>query len=146
MGQLLTIWSYIRKYKYVAASLVFLLIIGVLDENSLWVRYGRKAEIANLRHEIEKYEAQYAAETAKLEALRNDPSAVERMAREVYLMKRPNEDVYVFRNVDPEQIQSRKHVVQVAAAPAPAASDSAQVAEPADSLVAPAPEAGTAAQ
>ena len=140
MGRLLTIWSYIRKYKYVAASLVFLLIIGVLDENSLWVRFGRKADIANLRREIEKYEAQYDAETAQLEALRSDPEAVERMAREVYLMKRPNEDVYVFKNVDPAQIQSRKHVAAPAAAPvaeaAKQAADSALVAETADTTAA----------
>lgn len=136
MGRLLTIWSYIRKYKYVAAALVFLLIIGVLDENSLWVRYGRKSEIANLRHEIEKYEAQYDAETAKLEALKNDPEAVERMAREVYLMKRPNEDVYVFKNVDPSQIQSRKHLSPTPAAISvqPQAADSAQVVEVSDTL------------
>ena len=136
MGRLLTIWSYIRKYKYVAAALVFLLIIGVLDENSLWVRYGRKSEIANLRHEIEKYEAQYDAETAKLEALKNDPEAVERMAREVYLMKRPNEDVYVFKNVDPSQIQSRKHLSPTPAATSvqPQAADSAQVVEVSDTL------------
>ena len=72
--------------------------------------------------------------------------SLERMAREVYLMKRPNEDVYVFKNVDPEQIQSRKHVAQAPVAPAPAASDSAQMAAPADSLGAPAPAADTAAQ
>lgn len=109
MGRLFSIWGYISRYKYVAATLVFLLILGVLDENSLWVRFQRRSEIATLRREIDKYETQYTEETVKLEALRNDPAAVERMAREVYLMKRPNEDVYVFRDVEPSQIQSRKH-------------------------------------
>lgn len=139
MGRLLTIWSYIRKYKYVAATLVFLLIIGVLDENSLWVRFQRKSEIANLRREIDKYQAQYDAETAQLEALKNDPKAVERMAREVYLMKRPNEDVYVFKDVDPAQIQSRKHVLQNSAAVTaqqPQASDSVHVVERTDTVAA----------
>ena len=103
MGRLFTVWGYIRKYKYVAATIIFLLIIGVLDENSLWVRFHRRVEIANMRSEIEKYQAQYDRETAELEALRNDPKAVERKAREVYLMKRPNEDVYVFRDVDPRK-------------------------------------------
>lgn len=108
MGRLITFWGYIRKYKYVAAFLIFMLILGVLDENSLWVRYGRRAEIAALQHEIDKYQAMYDDATAKLEALQNDPSAVERMARENYLMKRPNEDIFVFGNVDPSQIQSLK--------------------------------------
>ena len=126
MGRLLTIWGYIRRYKYVAATLIFLLILGVLDENSLWVRFHRKAEIAALRREIDKYQAQFDEETAKLEALRNDPAAVEKMAREVYLMKRPNEDVFVFRDVDPSQIQSLKH-------PAPVRRE-VPVAAPADSV------------
>lgn len=131
MGRLFTVWNYILKYKYVATALVFLLIIGVMDENSLWLRYERKSEIAALRREIDKYQAQYDAETAKLEALTNDPEAVERMAREVYLMKRPNEDVYVFRDVDPAQIQSRKHLAPVAKAPTTAAApaDSVQTTE-----------------
>ena len=47
MGRLFTVWGYIRKYKYVAATIIFLLIIGVLDENSLWVRFHRRVEIAN---------------------------------------------------------------------------------------------------
>lgn len=137
MGRLFTIWGYIRKYKYVAAAVIFLLIIGVLDENSLWVRFHRKAEIANLRSEIEKYQAQYDEETAELEALRNDPMAVERKAREVYLMKRPNEDVYVFRDVDPSQIQSLKRPAAKRALAEEAAQDSASVAEKPDSLAGP---------
>lgn len=95
MGRLITIWNYIRRYKYLAAIFIFLLIIGILDENSLYTRYQRRLENAYLQREINKYQQQYDAETAQLEALKNDPSAVERMARERYFMKRANEDVYV---------------------------------------------------
>lgn len=138
MGRLFTVWGYIRKYKYVAAAIIFLLIIGVLDENSLWVRFHRRVEIANMRSEIEKYQAQYDRETAELEALRNDPKAVERKAREVYLMKRPNEDVYVFRDVDPSQIQSLKRPAVKRALAEEAVQDSANMAEKPDSLAGPA--------
>jgi len=100
MGRLFTIWSYIRHYKYVVAIGIFLLILGVLDENSLWVRYQRQVEISNLQREIDKYQAQYDAEKAQLEALENDPAAVERMARERYFMKRANEDVFVIMEAD----------------------------------------------
>lgn len=100
MGRLFTIWNYIRRYKYLVAIIIFLLIVGVVDENSLWVRYERQVEIGNLRREIDKFQAQYDAETAQLEALNNDPSAVERMARERYYMKRANEDVFIFMESD----------------------------------------------
>lgn len=100
MGRLFTFWSYIRRYKYLVAIVIFLLILGVLDENSLWVRYQRQVEISNLQREIDKYQAQYDAEKAQLEALENNPAAVERMARERYYMKRANEDVFVFMEAD----------------------------------------------
>ncbi len=96
MGRFITCWNYIRRYKYLAAILVFLLIIGFLDENSLYTRYQRNVEIGTLKSEIDKYQAQYEAETAQLEALQNSPVAVEKMARERYLMKRPDEDIFVF--------------------------------------------------
>ena len=68
MGRLFTFWNYIRRHKYLVAILIFLLIVGVVDENSLWVRYDRQVEIGNLRREIDKFQALYDAETAQLEA------------------------------------------------------------------------------
>ena len=106
MGRLITLWGYIRRYKYWVAFVIFLLIIGVLDENSLWVRYQRQVEIDNLRRQIEKFQAQYDAETAQQQALENDPSAVERLAREKYLMKRDNEDLFVFMDANEYQVQN----------------------------------------
>lgn len=96
MGQLITVWNYIRRYKYLVALIIFLFIIGILDENSLYTRYQRRVEIENLKREINKYQSQYDAETQQLEALQHNPEAVERMARERYFMKRPNEDIFVF--------------------------------------------------
>jgi len=98
MGKLLTCWNYIRRYKYPGAILVFLLIVGVIDENSLYTRHQRQMEIGNLKREIDKYQEQFETETAMLKALETDPEAVERMARERYYMKRPNEDVFVFKS------------------------------------------------
>ncbi len=96
MGRLLSFWNrYIVRHKYIVAFLVFMFIIGVIDENSLWVRYNRRVEIGNLKREIDKYQQQYDDESKKLRALMNNPSAVEKLAREQYLMKRDNEDVYV---------------------------------------------------
>ncbi|MCR4993782.1 MAG: septum formation initiator family protein [Bacteroidales bacterium] len=106
MGRLLTFWNYVRRYKYVAAIAIFLLIIGVLDENSLYTRFQRRIEISNLKREINKYQLQYEAETSQLQALKNNPSAVERIARERYFMKRPDEDVFVFVT-DSEQVVSQ---------------------------------------
>ena len=96
MGHLLTFWNrYVRRYKYAVAFLVFMVIIGVVDENSLLVRYQRRVDIGNLKREINKYQQQYDDESARLQSLMTDPSAVEKLAREKYLMKRADEDVFV---------------------------------------------------
>ncbi len=96
MERLFTFWNYLRGHKYGVAIVVFMVLIGVVDENSLYTRYQRRMEIGNLKREIDKYQEQYDAETQQLHALETDPSAVERMARERYFMKRPNEDIFVF--------------------------------------------------
>lgn len=103
MGRLLSFWGFIRKYKYLAAIVIFLFIVGILDENSLYTRYRRQVEIGNLKREINKYQSQFEAETAQLKELENNPEAVERMARERYFMKRPNEDVFVFMTDSSEE-------------------------------------------
>lgn len=96
MGHLLTFWNrYVRRYKYAVAFLVFMIIIGVVDENSLLVRYQRRVDIGNLKREIDKYQQQYDDESARLQSLMTDPAAVEKLAREKYLMKRADEDVFV---------------------------------------------------
>ena len=96
MGHLLSFWNrYIRRYKYAVAFVVFLVIIGVVDENSLLVRYHRRMEISNLKSEINKYQQQYDEESARLQSLMSNPEAVEKLAREKYLMKRADEDVFV---------------------------------------------------
>ena len=84
MSKLLTIWNYIRRHKYMITVLIFIVVIGFLDENSL------------LNSEIEKYRKQYEEDTEKLKELTTNPEALEKIAREKYLMKKPDEDIFVF--------------------------------------------------
>ena len=70
MGKLISIWSFICRRKYLITVVAFAVIIGFLDENSLVRRFGYEREI----------------------------SAIEQIAREKYLMKKPNEDIYVFED------------------------------------------------
>ena len=77
-------------------TVLFLAMLTFVDDDSFVVRYQRKAVIGHLHEEIDKYAAMYESETRQLEALQNSPEAVERVARERYLMKRPNEEIYVF--------------------------------------------------
>ena len=46
--------------------------------------------------EIERYTKEYEENTRRLQELSVDSGAIERIAREKYLMKKPDEDIYVF--------------------------------------------------
>ena len=55
MDKLITIWSFICRRKYLITVVAFAVIIGFLDENSLFRRLGYEREISQLKEEIEKY-------------------------------------------------------------------------------------------
>lgn len=98
MDKLITIWSFICRRKYIITVVAFAVIIGFLDENSLFRRLAYEREISQLKEEIEKYRADYEENTKRLNELNSNPDAIEQVAREKYLMKKPNEDIYVFED------------------------------------------------
>lgn len=98
MGKLVTIWNFAGKHKYLITIVAFGIIIGFVDENSMVRRIGYAREIHRLQEEIAKYRAEYEENTKRLNELTTNPEAIERIAREKYLMKKPNEDIYVFDN------------------------------------------------
>ena len=100
MGKLLTIWEFIGRHKYLITGVVFAVIIGFLDENSAIRRISYAREISRLKNEIEKYRTDYEENTKKLKELESNPDAIEQIAREKYLMKKPNEDIYVFEEIE----------------------------------------------
>ncbi len=98
MSTLNSVWLFIRRRKYLITLLAFGVIIGIVDENSWARRWKYEREIQQLRKEIEKYRAEYEESTLLLQELSTNPEAIERIAREKYLMKKPNEDIFVFED------------------------------------------------
>ena len=96
MSKLMTLWNYIRRHKYLITVVAFLVIIVFLDENSLIQRAQHRQEINDLTSEIAKYRKQYEEDTQRLKELTNSPEALEKIAREKYFMKKPNEDIFIF--------------------------------------------------
>ena len=99
MSKLLTVWHFVCRYKYLITVLIFLVVLGVLDENSLVRRYSNKREIGRLHEEIGNYRREYDESTRKLNELMENSEAIEKIAREKYLMKKPNEDIYIIEEV-----------------------------------------------
>ncbi len=96
MDKLTSLWAFIGRHKYLITLMVFGVFVGFFDQNSLLRRAGYMREESRLRDEIERYRTEYEENTARLNELKADSGAIERIAREKYFMKRPDEDIYVF--------------------------------------------------
>lgn len=90
-----SLWSFVRRNKYVVVLVAFLLIIVVLDQNSLLRRMSQKREMKALQEEIDDYKRQIREGEALLETLESDSMLLEQIARERYNMSRSDEDVFI---------------------------------------------------
>lgn len=105
MGRLQHVANLIRNYKYtkyIVTLFFIILIVGFVDDNSILNRQERIQEIEKLQEEIAILKSQYEEDTKQLKSLDNYDNVV-RLARERYLMKRPNEDVFVIRYETPTE-------------------------------------------
>ncbi|MCQ2222827.1 MAG: septum formation initiator family protein [Bacteroidaceae bacterium] len=98
MSRLYSFLDFLGKYKNWIVVLFGILYVGFLDSNSLWERHYRWESIRALKSEISELEANYEEDTRKLEKLRTNPAEVERVAREVYYMTRPGEDLFIIQS------------------------------------------------
>ena len=113
MSSIQTVWGFISRHKYFVVIAFFAVMVGFVDENSFWDRHLRLQEISALKAEMRSYQNKFEVDSKALEELDNNPEAVVRVAREQYLMKYPEEDVYVF--MDAESMDSKEHTEDEAA-------------------------------
>ena len=94
-----------QALKYAVVFVVGVLIVGFLDENSLWSHMKNRQRIDELTEEKARYNASYQRDQAQIRELNTNPKAMERIARERYFMKADDEDIYVLRenNTDSEE-------------------------------------------
>ena len=95
--KLLTYIPSFFKNKYFISFAAFCVIIFFLDKNDFFTQYERRKELRDLQQSKQHYSTQLAAERKELQALETNPAAVEKIAREKYLMKRDDEDVYLIK-------------------------------------------------
>ncbi len=96
MDKLSSLWSFIGRHKYAITLAAFAIFVGFFDQNSLLRRANYMREESRLLDEIKKYRQEYEKNTERLNELLADSGAIERIAREKYFMKKPNEDIFVF--------------------------------------------------
>jgi len=81
--------------KYLLTVLVFLAFIVFVDENNVIRRVHYETKIRELKKEIRHYRKLSEESESKLKKLHTSDAELERVAREDYLMKKPDEDVFI---------------------------------------------------
>ena len=83
------------KNKYFISFAAFAVILLFLDKNDLFTQYARLKDLKDLQQSKEYYTHQLTTERNELEQLKSNPATLEKYAREKYLMKRDNEDLFL---------------------------------------------------
>ena len=83
------------RNKYFIAFAAFCVVILFLDKNDIFTQLERRRELHKLEKSRDYYQSRISAERKELEALKNNPATLERYAREKYLMKRDNEELFI---------------------------------------------------
>ena len=84
----------VGKKLYIITIAIFLLMVCFVDKNNLVERYRLHNEIRELEMQKVYYLDQIKKDSLEVESLKSD-SSLERIARELYLMKRKNETIFI---------------------------------------------------
>ena len=83
------------KNKYVLTISLFFIWIMFFDQNNMVDRIRIFSEIRQLEEDKHYYQEQIRQDSARLHELTTDRDNLEKYAREQYLMKKKNEDVFI---------------------------------------------------
>ena len=94
MRQVTGIISFFRN-KYILALTVFAVLMLFIDHNDIFNQLNRKQQLNDLLASKKFYQQQIDQTKKNLADLQNNSAALEKYAREKFLLKRDNEDVFV---------------------------------------------------
>jgi cell division protein DivIC len=93
--------AWIRN-KFFIAITVFAVVIFFFDKNDFFTQMDRNRQLRDLLLSKEYFTSQIAAEQSVLDKMKTNPGTLEKYAREKYLMKRDNEDLFIIPEKSPE--------------------------------------------
>ena len=85
----------LSKNFYVIVTLLFVGFVLFIDSNDLFTQIMLEKEYRHLQKEHKDYQKKIVHIREQKEQLRTDRTTLERIARERYLLKRPEEDIYL---------------------------------------------------
>jgi len=86
---------HVKALKYALVTLIAVILIGFVDENSVWHHFQNRQKISELQDEIKKFSDEHQRNQEQIRKLDSNPKAIEKIARERYFMKADDEDIFV---------------------------------------------------
>ncbi|MES2426918.1 MAG: septum formation initiator family protein [Bacteroidota bacterium] len=83
------------RNKFFLVAVAFAVWMIFFDKNDLLSQYQYRQEVNKLKEERDFYKTQNVKVEKDLDELTSDPKKLEKFAREKYLMRKDNEDVFV---------------------------------------------------
>jgi len=83
------------RNRYAVTFLAFIIWIGFFDQNNLIERFELSSRIKELERQKVHYKNEIVNNKKRIEELQSDPENLEKFAREQYLMKKPDEDIFI---------------------------------------------------
>jgi cell division protein FtsB len=88
-------WKKVITNKYLIASAVFIVFMIFADKNNIIEQYKLQQQYTKVKREHRYYEEQILDARKQQDELFGNDKNLEKFAREKYLMKKDNEDVFV---------------------------------------------------
>lgn len=101
MAKLLSYIPRWLKSKYLITGLAFVVWMVFFDKDDITLQWKRVKELQQLQESEQKMNAQIADTKKELDLLKTSPATLEKYAREKYMMKKENEDLFII--VKPEK-------------------------------------------
>jgi cell division protein FtsB len=94
------IWKILKHVlfnKYIIVFGVFAVYVTFFDSHNLIDRWERNKKLNELQQEYKYYQNEIKDNNKKLNALKSNDEYLEKFAREKYLMKKANEDIFIIK-------------------------------------------------
>ena len=91
------------RNKYFLVSVAFVVFMIFFDKNDLFSQYQYYQQVSKLKQERDFYQKEITKVNQDLDELTSDPKKLEKFAREKYLRKKDNEDVFVIQQAKKEE-------------------------------------------
>jgi cell division protein DivIC len=99
----------IFRNKYILTIAIFFAWLLLIDPNNLISRVKDMSDLHNLRKEKEYFEKKVEVDKKKIKELKTDNNNLEKFAREQYLMKKPDEDLFIVLTPSEDRKISRRN-------------------------------------